>query len=181
MKPFILLLFACLVLIACNNQQKEATASEAKEEHAGVTVPNLSMPASYSSSFTTGNPEYAAMIVQGSWKDWEDKKLDNMRSWVADSVLCMHSDGTITMGVDSLTALWKRDRDSYTEVKDSINAVVPLYSTDKKENWVLVWATAYGTKANGVKDTAGIMETWRINKDGKADWLLQYDRRTRKK
>ena len=58
--------------------------------------------------------------------------------------------------------------------------MVPLYSTDKKENWVLVWATEINTNADGTKDTMALMETWRMNKDGKADLLLQYDRHARK-
>jgi hypothetical protein len=56
-----------------------------------------------------------------------------------------------------------------------------MYSTDKKENWVLVWAKEINTSAGGKKDTVELMETWRINKDGKADMLLQYDRHARRK
>ena len=56
-----------------------------------------------------------------------------------------------------------------------------MYNADKKENWVLVWATEINTDVNGKKDTAALMETWRINKDGKADLLLQFDRAKRKK
>jgi hypothetical protein len=78
-------------------------------------------------------------------------------------------------------ARWKRGRTEYTFVIDSISAVIPVYSTDRKENWVLVWAYEINTKTDGIKDTTGVMETWRINKDGKADLLLQYDRANRKK
>jgi hypothetical protein len=56
-----------------------------------------------------------------------------------------------------------------------------VYSTDKKENWVLVWATEMNTNSKGVKDTVSVMETWRINKDGKADLVFQFDRHERKK
>jgi hypothetical protein len=46
---------------------------------------------------------------------------------------------------------------------------------------VLVWAKEINTDAKGKIDTSHLMETWRINKDGKADMLLQYDRAYRKK
>jgi hypothetical protein len=59
--------------------------------------------------------------------------------------------------------------------------VIPTYSTDKKENWVMVWASEINTDKKGKIDTVEMMETWRINKDGKADMLLQYDRHARKK
>ena len=128
-----------------------------------------------------GDPAYSATILQGSWKDWEENKLDNMKSWVADTIVAFQSDNSMVEGADSLMARWKRGRAEFTSVKDSINAVIPVYSTDKKENWVLVWATEINTKADGTKDTIAIMETWRMNKDGKADLLLQFDRHARKK
>lgn len=181
MKQIFVCLLAVCTLLGCNSDKKEKTAGATKTEPDGVSVTGLSMPATYSSSFKMGNPAYAASIVQGSWKDWMDDKLDNMRSWAADSIVAYHSDAKMTTGVDSLMALWKRQRAAYTDVRDTINAVMPVYSTDKNENWVLVWATAYGTKlSDGVKDTTYFMETWRINKDGKADLLFQFDRHWRK-
>ena len=102
-----------------------------------------------------------------------------MKNWVADSITAFHSNGSVVRGVDSLIATSKRHRASYTTVIDSIDAVLPAYSTDKKENWVLVWAREINSKADGKKDTVALMETWRINKDGKADLLLQYERSRR--
>jgi hypothetical protein len=148
-------------------------------EHFLLTLP---MPAVYSSSFEMGNPAYSAMIVQGSWKDWQDNKMDNMKSWIADTIVAFHSDNTMVNGADSLIARWTRGRAKYSTVVDSIHAVMSMHSTDKNENWVLVWAQEYNTDAKtGKTDTAAVMETWRINKDGKADLLFQFDRATRKK
>jgi hypothetical protein len=120
------------------------------------------------------------MIVQGSWKDWQDNKLDNMKNWMADTVLAFQSDNQMVKGLDSMMAMWKRDRAAYSSVVDSIDAAMAVYSTDKKENWALVWAREFSVKPDGTKDTTAIMETWRINKDGKADFLLQYNRHKRK-
>jgi hypothetical protein len=91
------------------------------------------------------------------------------------------SDNSMARGVDSLTAKWKRNRAFYTIMIDTVDAVMSVRSTDKKEDWVLVWATEYSTDKTGKKDTVNVMETWRINKDGKADLLLQFDRHARKK
>lgn len=169
------ILFA-LVAVSCNQKSENAASTEAAPA-AQVALP---MPVTYSSSFEIGNPAYAAMIVQGSWKDWQENTMDNMRKWVADTVVILQSDNKMIRGVDSLMANWKRGRAKYSAVTDSINAINSVYSTDKKENWVLVWATEYNTKTDGTKDTAAVMETWRINKDGKADLLLQFDRHARK-
>ena len=176
MRKTLLFILIMGTLIACNNDTKVASA-ETKSDKPAVSMP---MPITYSSSFEMGDAKYSAMIVQGSWKDWVDNNLDNLRSWVADTLVAYQSNNIVARGPDSLAAQWKRERAKYTSANDSIAAVMSVHSTDKNENWVLVWANAYGTKLDGTKDTAYIMETWRINKDGKADLLLQYDRATRK-
>lgn len=173
--------FLCLTVVcflACNNEKKTDTASETKADKPSVSLPYT---AAYSSSFELGNPQHSATILQGSWKDWEENKLDNMKNWLADTIVAYHSDNTMIKGADSLMASWKRNRAKYTTVIDTVHAVMSTHSTDKNEDWVLVWATEINTDANGKKDTMDLMETWRINKDGKADLLLQYDRHARKK
>lgn len=170
MKKIILLLAATTLIAACNYEKKSEDKS-----------PALPYVASYSSSFEIGNAEYSATILQGSWKDWEENKLDNMKNWMVDTIVAYHSDNSVVYGVDSLMARWKKGRAGLTSVKTTVDAVIPVYSTDKKENWVLVWATEIDTKADGTTDTTGVMETWRINKDGKADMLYQFDRAKRKK
>ena len=176
-----LVIMGTALFTACNDDTKSTTATSDGDSTAVKPTAALAYTPSYSSSFKMGNPDYSATIVQGSWKDWEQNNMDNMKSWVADTILTFHSDNTMVRGIDSLQARWKRGRAGYTSVIDTVNAVVPLYSTDKNENWVLVWATEINTDAKGKIDTAAVMETWRINKDGKADLLYQYDRRTRKK
>ncbi len=180
MKKIILALMGAALLTACNNETK-STEPAGADTTAAKPAAALPYTASYSSSFKMGNDDYSAMIVQGSWKDWENNTMDNMKSWVADTIVAFQSDNLMVKGVDSLQARWKRGRAGYTKVIDTLNAVVPLYSNDKNENWVLVWATEINTDAKGKTDTTALMETWRINKDGKADLLYQYDRRERKK
>jgi len=175
-KKILLLLVAISMMVGCQEEKKQE--SEAVAETPPVEFP---YDISYSSSFAIGNPAYAQMIVQGSWKDWEDNNLDNMKNWVSDSILVMHSDNETVRGLDAMMARWKAGRASLKAVKVTVDAVTPIYSKDKKEDWVLVWATEISTHEDGITDTTGIMETWRINKAGKADWLLQFDRKNRKK
>lgn len=179
MRNFLFLLAAASLVTGCSNQTKTETSNDdVKVKSAATSLPYVP---SYSASFKMGNDEYSKMIVQGSWKDWENNTMDNMKSWIADSIVAFHSDNTMVQGADSLIARWKTGRAKYSAVVDSLEAVIPVYSTDKNENWVLVWAKEMNTRTDGRKDTAWVMETWRINKDGKADMLLQYDRATRKK
>ena len=179
MKKILFLLTGAALFTACNNESKTVgAAADTTTAASSVTLPYT---LAYSSSFKIGNPEYSAMILQGSWKDWENNTMDNMKSWVADTIVAYHSDNAVVKGLDSLQARWKRGRAGYTSVIDTVHAVISTYSTDKNENWVLVWATEINTDTKGKIDTMDLMETWRINKDGKADRLYQYDRHTRKK
>ena len=177
MKKILFVLAVASFAAACNNETKTDANKDDVQVKAAVSLPYVP---GYSSSFKMGNPEYSAMILQGSWKDWENNTMDNMKSWIADTIVAFHSDNTMVKGADSLIARWKSGRAKYSSVIDSIDAVIPVYSTDKNENWVLVWARETNTKTDGTKETAAVMETWRINKDGKADMLLQYDRAKRK-
>ena len=178
MRKFLFLLGAAGFITSCNSgAAKNEAATDTTMTKTEVALPYTP---SYSSSFKMGNPEYSAMILQGSWKDWEMNTMDNMKSWVADTITVYHSDNTMVKGIDSLTARWKRGRAKYSAVATTIDAVMPVYSTDKNENWVLVWATEIDTKLDGKKDTSSVMETWRINKDNKADLLYQFDRANRK-
>jgi hypothetical protein len=121
------------------------------------------------------------MILQGSWKDWDENKLDNMKNWVADTITAIHSDMLTVKGVENLMTKWKKDRANYKSVNNTIDVVMPIYAKDKNEHWVLVWASSTSVDLKGKADTMNIMEAWRINKDGKADFLNQYDRAKRKK
>lgn len=185
MKKLFLVLSAASLMTACNNEVKtEAPATpETTVAEVAVTKPEVPLPyvPTYSNSFEFGKQEYAAMILQGSWKDWDDNKLDNMKNWLADTVYAIHSDRSMIRGADNLMAQWKKDRAKYSSVSNTIDVVMPIYAKDKDEHWVLVWATATSVDLKGKKDTTGVMEAWRINKDGKADFLNQYDRATRKK
>lgn len=179
MKKTFVLIAALGIFHACNDSA--SIASDTSDSTTGRPTVALPYTASYSSSFEIGNPEFSAVILNGSWKDWENNTLDNMKNWMADTITAFQSDGEMVRGLDSMMTKWKRSRARYTSVIDTVQAVVPLYSTDKKEHWVLVWAREINTKADGKKDTVSLMETWRINKDGKADFLLQYEQSKDKK
>ena len=129
MRKFLLLIGIVAVIVSCNN---EAAKTEATNDTTMVKT-DVALPytPSYSSSFKMGNPEYSAMILQGSWKDWEMNTMDNMKSWVADTIVAFHSDNTMVKGIDSLQARWKRGRAGYTSVIDTVHSVLAAYSTDK--------------------------------------------------
>src|SRR4051812_31836493 len=112
MNKLLLIALAVVCFAGCNS----------KEAGTSTTDVTMSMKPSYSSSFTMGNQKYAAMVVQGSWKDWDDNKMDSMKNWMADTVVAFQSDNRMIKGLDSLTAYWKKGRAMYTSITDTLNA-----------------------------------------------------------
>jgi hypothetical protein len=51
---------------------------------------------------------------------------------------------------------------------------MPLKSVDRNEDWVAIWGTETDTYTDGKTDKKDIHEIWRINKDGKVDFIKQY-------
>jgi hypothetical protein len=178
MKQIFLLASFFFFMIACN------TATETKDDSKSTETKNTGpgkIAATYSSSFETGDISFAEKAVQGSWKSWEANTMDELSSYFADTVALYYGDGTEFIGPkDSVIANWKRTRGSLTSVVDSVNAYTTVTNKDTKENWALLWVSDYSTDDKGVKDTTFYQETWRFNKDGKADLVYQYQRKRKK-
>jgi hypothetical protein len=47
-------------------------------------------------------------------------------------------------------------------------------STDKNENWALIWAKEVNKYKKGKVDSSYVHELWRLNKDGKVDLVYQF-------
>jgi hypothetical protein len=171
----ILIALGAFALFSCNADEKKAP--DAKEE-TKVASASSSLPytATYSSQFEIGDAKNVEMIMN-VWKAWDDGNLQASRKYFADTMHFYFRDGNKMAGpTDSTLAGGQMVRNLFTAVKSTIQAIVPLKSTDKNENWVCVWGTEVSTDKQGKTDSVDLQETWRLNKDGKVDLLYQYGR-----
>ena len=172
----ILFLCSLAALASCNSAsdtKPESTSSKDSSTTSSDTV-SYAYATDYSSKFEMGDPNNVKTIF-ALYKDWENNTLENSKDKFADSVSMMFSGGDVMMGKrDSIVAASKTFRNTLGTVSTQVHAVVPLKSTDKNEDWVLVWFKEYTTDAKGKKDSTEFQETWRLNKEGKADLLYQY-------
>lgn len=169
-----LFVLSLTVLAACNSGSdtkvesmgtKDSTASE------NVTYPYT---ADYSSKFEMGSSANAQTMLE-LYKDWDGNNIDNMKTKLADTVTLYFGDGTMMHGSrDTVLAQTKGYRSMFTTIRSQLHAFLPLKSTDKDENWFLAWFKEYRTDAKGKLDSSELQETWRLNKDGKADLMYQY-------
>ena len=173
------------LIIACNSGPKEDVSSvaPAKDSTENGSSENVSYPytASYSSKFEIGSANHANLILS-LWKDWDNNTFDNSRNSFADTVTMYFWDGTrLHASRDSILAAAKQMRGNYSKVASRVDAFIPLRSKDKNEDWVTVWGMETHTDKKGITDSINLQETWRLNKDGKADLVYQFASMTKPK
>jgi hypothetical protein len=175
----IVFLLGLSVFAACNSGKDTKVESMSSGDSTKMSNENVSYPytADYSSKFEMGDPKNVQTVLE-LYKDWDNNNLDNSRSKFADSVTLVLSDGSVIKGpFDTINNQTKPFRNSLGTVTTSVHAILPVKSIDKNENWVLTWFTEHRTDAKGKQDSVQFQETWRINKDGKADLLYQYEQK----
>ena len=129
--------------------------------------------ADYSSDFKLGNPAYADVVLN-IWKDWDDNELKR-HDYFADTITIWMPDGSVTRGKANNLEMAMKYRSSMTSSKSTIHAWVPLYSIDKKDNFVCVWGSEEDTFADGKVEKKALHEVWWFNKDGKVTTMRQWN------
>lgn len=176
MKKF-LAIAAMVIFAACNSNDSATTetAGTTSDSTMKSSSPiNSPYPISYSSDFEMGDNKCAEAVLT-LWKDYDNGNLLAHKEMFADSVVLNFWDGSIMMGPkDSVLAAGQAFRTSLGKAESRVAAVVPLKSKDKDENWALIWGTETDTDSKGKVDSFHLQETWRFNKDGKADLMFQY-------
>lgn len=173
----ILVFLSVAAFASCNSGKNETkvesmTATDStKKEAVAVTYP---YDVQYSSKFEMGDANQAKTILD-LWKDWDNGNLSNSKASFADSVEMHFATGEMMHAhKDTVIATAQKIRDGLSSSVSTVDAVVPLKSTDKNENWVAVWGKEVDTHKDGKVDSTYLQETWRFNKDGKVDLLYQY-------
>ncbi|MES1226805.1 MAG: hypothetical protein ABUT20_65635, partial [Bacteroidota bacterium] len=131
-------------------------------------------PVSYSSRFAMDDPKNAETLLS-IWKDWDNGDLVAGKDKFADSVTLSMADGSTMHGArDSILAEMQKFRSTFAKVVSEVNAITALKSTDKNENWALIWGKETDTDKKGKEVSFYLQETWRFNKEGKANLVYQF-------
>ncbi len=177
MKKFFVLSVA-VVLAACNSNESTKTdaMSDSTKPAAEATMPAIKSPYTigYSSDFAKDDPKNAETLL-ALWKAWDNGDLTASKDMFADSVELHFSDGSSMHSTrDSVIAAAQKFRSTFASAVSSVDAVMASKSVDKNEHWALIWGKEIDTDKKGKVDSSYLQETWRFNKDGKADFMLQY-------
>jgi len=172
------LLFATVAMLAaCNSNTPASTSDTVKPVDSTVTaIAEIQSPyaISYSSKFVMDHPKNAETVLK-LWKDWDGGDLMVSKDLFADSISLHLGDGSSMQGnKDSILAGMQQFRNTIASAVSTVNAVMAVRSTDKDENWALIWGKEVDTDKKGKVDSFYLQETWRFNKEGKINLVYQF-------
>ena len=179
MKKFLLCFCLGAFLLSCNND-KDNTATTSTDSSAAATSdkPAMDLPytASYSSNWSQDVPDADLKTVLMSYKNWEEGNFSGLAGEMADTVTVELSSGVhrVLSNAD-LMKMWSTYRDSLSSVKIDMGGWNKMYSTDKKESFIVTWYDETDTYKNGKVDSATYHDINQL-KNGKINWYSQYKR-----
>ena len=169
MKKFILCLALGAFLFSCNNEKDKPAATE-------KTPVDLPYTASYSSSWSTDVSDADLKTVLTIYKDWADGNMSGLEKALADTIAVDGSSGDhIVKPKADMIKIWGIYRDSLSSIKIDMQGWHKMYSTDKKDGFIVTWYKEYDTYKNGKVDSASYHDINQV-KDGKLIWYSSYKR-----
>lgn len=158
MKQLLTALIATAFLFSCNNEKKtDESFGKTEEKTASASTITYPYKADYSSDFSVGDANHSKLVLD-LYKMWEDGKIDDMKTILADSVSIDFPDGNrfADNTADSMIVMAKQARKQLSSLKIDIDGWMPTKSNDQKQDFVLVWSREHTVDMNGKADSARI-------------------------
>jgi ketosteroid isomerase-like protein len=176
MKKILLCFCVATFLLSCNSGEQKTAATTSTADSTTKNTVDLPYTASYSSSWSTDVSDADLKMVMMTYKDWADNNMSGLGSAMADTVtLDMSSGDHKKLTKADLTKLWTTFRDSLSSVKIDMAGWNKMYSTDKKDGYIVTWYDETDTYKTGKVDSASYHDINQV-KDGKIVWFSQYKR-----
>lgn len=173
-----LLLFICLVTFfaSCNNGKKTEFTTNADSTSSDKAPADLPYTASYTSSWSDNVSDADLKMVLMTYKDWSSGNMKGVSASMGDSVeYDMNSGKHSKLTNQELIKMWTATRDSLKSVSIDMQAWQKMYSTDKKDSYIVTWYKETDTYKTGKVDSASYHDINQV-KDGKIVWYSQYKR-----
>ena len=128
--------------------------------------------ATYSNEWEPGNVSYKRMVMD-FLKDLETNTFN--RDDLLANYIELHLPGTNDFLEKSVAIpKLKSFRSGLNKLKIKLQSVIPLKSSDSNEDWVFVYGNMINTLENGTLQTVDFLQQFRINKEGKINFIKQY-------
>lgn len=176
MKKILLCFCVATFLLSCNSGEQKTAATTSTADSTTKSTVDLPYTASYSSSWSTDVSDADLKMVMMTYKDWADNNMSGLGNAMADTVNVEMSSGDHKkLSKADLTKMWTTYRDSLSSVKIDMAGWQKMYSTDKKDGFIVTWYDETDTYKTGKVDSASYHDINQV-KDGKIMWYSQYKR-----
>ncbi|HYM93275.1 MAG TPA: hypothetical protein VET23_03995 [Chitinophagaceae bacterium] len=174
MRKIILSLFIGTILWSCGGNKEKAAGTTT--DSTSKTIADLPYTASYSGSFSDNVSDADLKMVLVSYKDWADGNMSNVSKAYGDTLTWDKASGEhYKLPNAGIMKMWSTYRDSLSSVSIDMEAWRKMYSTDRKEGFIVAWYKETDTYKTGHVDSAYYNDINQV-KDGKIVWLSQYRR-----
>jgi ketosteroid isomerase-like protein len=171
MKKFLSCFLCGTILLACNNDKDKPATTEAAK-------PAVDLPytATYSSSWSQDVSDADLKTVLMTYKDWSDGNISGLSGAMGDTVVVdMNNGDHLTKSNADLMKMWSTYRDSLSSVTITMAGWNKMYSTDKKDSYIVTWYDETDTYKDGRVDSASYHDINQM-KNGKITWYAQFKR-----
>ena len=170
-------LFLALILTHCTNVENKT----AMEPASSPDTLRYAFKANYSSDITSPSKPEIGQMVMGIWKMFENKQIDSLKKYYADTVTYDNSDGFHFHGSsDDLLNFARKDVQNLDSLRFDVSMWESLHLNDRNEDWVFIWSTERRYEKSGKADTTMIHEQWKVE-NGKVSYFNQYTKKPARK
>ena len=159
--------------VKVKKDEMKVKSDKKKMKMEGMTNMDMPYKANYSSQFAMNDQAHAKKVME-LWKDYDENMLDRHADYFADSLVIELPNGTRFAGKEAALKSIKEYRSTLNNVESTVDAWISTKILDKNENWVCIWGVETSKDASGKETKTRLHEIWRINKDGKVDYMAQY-------
>ncbi len=178
MKQRLYLLCIVFLLNACSTRNNTDPVSDAVQPKDKLIY---AYKATYSSDITVPSKPEIGQMVLTVWKMFENKQIDSLKKFYADTVTYDNSDGFHFYGSsDALLNFAKKDVEGLDSLRFDISMWQSLHLNDRNEDWVYIWAAERRYEKGGRADTSMIHEQWKVE-NGKVSYFNQYVKKPARK
>lgn len=170
-----LILFFLLLLFFNYNYAQSIKADTVEEKDLGQMDITYPYSMTYSAKFKFIDPEKGKMVLNFC-KDFENNTVDNSKDIFAETIEIFTPKLKLKANRDSVLSGLKAYRKSFVSFKTELDVVLSLASTDKGGEWVLIWAIDEYIDKDNVKHKIKYQQVWGLNKEGKVNFMEQFDR-----
>jgi len=171
MKKILSLISIIIFFQSCNTANNSEIGKDKGKKADTLTY---AYKATYSSDITVpSKPEIGQMILM-VWKMFENKQIDSLKKFYADTVTYDNSDGYHFYGSSgALLDFARKDVEGLDSLRFDISMWQSLHLNDRNEDWVYIWAAERRYPKGGKADTSLIHEQWKVE-NGKVSYFNQY-------